>query len=475
LPVGLEDIQYHAWVETVSRGGDGFSREDYIDLGNLTCINRQECYGALLWQFCKAQDDPVKALLKGSLMVQHLLGQEGQGLLCDITKKRIPESRLDSSFLDPYALTFDRVLRFYENQGDQQGLDFIRQCIYLRIVGFPEPLKPEENSPKNQVLKRYQEKWSWEKSRTEKLLGFSSWTEMEKQAFEKAIIGRLWDLYRLVSRSVEKPGLQAGMSPEDLVALKNKAASRFKKKEGKLPFVSVHLRKRSRCSLMVVYQQSADAEDSWAVYDGSLKSSKARNEALFSARALLKVMGWIVFNGLLKGKQSTVAFQHVGSPIPSGRVKKLLNAVTNFFSHDVCPKCYKQAEPTWERVFVALDTSRFDGDRPQESADFLVQNSWGETFFRSVDLGYAHNKLLKHHEIAKCVWRYQRSAEPYRFSYRFFDLRTVEDPTTAEAIDGFLSDLQNGGGKNTAIRQAAGRESLVRDDRQNGGLLLDLF
>jgi adenylate cyclase class 1 len=475
LPVGLEDFQYREWVAAASCGGEGFFPDDYIDLGNLTCIKREECYGALLWQFCKAQEDPVKALIKASLMVEHLLCQQGQGVLCDITKKRIPESRLDSCFLDPYALAFDRVLTFYENQGDQERLDFIRQCIYLRIIGFPVPSEPEENSPKNQVLKRYLREWSWGRNGTEKLQDFSSWRENEKLKFEKKIIGRLWDLYGLVFRSVKKPGFQAGMPPEDLVALKNKAASRFKKKEGKLPFASVHLRTRNGCSLFVACQPVADCADWWAVYDGSKKVSRDNDHALFSAPELLKVMGWVVFNGLLKGKHAAADFQNVGSPVPPGRVKKLLSELMAFFSNDVSPQSYRQAEPQWERVFVALDTSRFVGDRQQHCADFLVQNSWGETFFRSLDLCHSHNRLLKHHEIAKGVWNYLQCANPDQSFYRFFDLRTVEDPTTAKAIEGFLSDLKKGGGEDDLVRQTAMHRGPNLDERKKRGLLLDLF
>jgi adenylate cyclase class 1 len=44
LPVGLEDFQYREWVAAASCGGEGFFPDDYIDLGNLTCIKREECY-----------------------------------------------------------------------------------------------------------------------------------------------------------------------------------------------------------------------------------------------------------------------------------------------------------------------------------------------------------------------------------------------------------------------------------------------
>ena len=471
LPVGLADSQYSAWVKRAEAcGGRDFFPDDYIDLGNLTCINKEECYGALLWQFCKAQDDPVMALIKASLMVQHLLSQQDQGLLCDITKKRIPESRMDSCFLDPYALAFDKVLRFYEKQGDQEGLDFMRQCIYLRIVGFPVPSELEIESPKNQILQRYLRDWSWEKTETDRLQEFSFWRENEKLAFEKKVIGKLWDLYRLAFRTVEEPAFRTGMANQDVVALKNKASSHFKKKEGKIPFASVYLRslKKGSC-LLVVYQQRTDKNDSWTIFDGSANMSSNKEDALYAAPELLKIMGWVAFNGLLKGTHATIDLPQAGSPIPPGRLKRLLSELIDFFSHDVSPQSYRKDKPQWERVFVAMDTSRFFGERQQHCADFLIQNSWGEIFFHSLNLGHT-NRLLKHHEIAKGVWKYLQNADLNRSTYRFFDLRTIEDPTTGDAIEGFLSDLQKGGERPTAMPR-----ELAHNGGEKRGLLLDLF
>jgi adenylate cyclase class 1 len=476
LPVGLKDAEYMAWVKTAGALSDeGFSPDDYVDLGNLTSIEREEFYGSLLWQFCKAQDDPAKALIKTSLMAQHFFSQEREGLLCDVTKRKFPECRLDSYVLDPYALAFDRVLKFYEDSGDESGLEIIRKCIYLRIVGYPVPFRLEAGNPKTQLIRRYVKEWSWGDNRIERLQSYASWPENERLKFERSIIAKLWDLYRQIVRSTERPGGQMGMTSEDLAALRNKAASRFKKKHGKIPYASMYVRTQEDSFPVVVACQKEDSGDnSWTVYDGAVKGSLHKDAALFAAPELVCVLGWIVFNGLYNEKLSTVDFKRFLSPISPKRAKQLLDEVSFFLSNRVSTRNY-HSEPRWLKVFVALDTSRFPSDGRLLSADYLIQNTWGEVFFRSSDLRHIENKLLKYHEIAKQIWEYLQDADPEHSSYQVVDLRTVADPTTAETIKASFDDLQRTAAERVDPGQTRPKEKSKHIETQKGGVILDLF
>jgi adenylate cyclase class 1 len=466
-PSGLTDNDYGAWIETASGlSGEGFASDEYVDLGNLSAIEMGECLGAVLWQFGKAQDDPVKALIKATLIAHHYFFQQKEGLLCDVTKTRMAESQLDSYLLDPYALAFERVLRFYQNTEDQEGLHLIRDCIYLRITGYPAPFHAEQDNPKRQLLQRYVREWSWNEERVARLASHASWTESERLRFEDGIIKKLWSLYTAVLRRSEAPGAAAGNHCEDVVALKNKASSRLKKKPGKLPSASVSLRARGdRGGLFIEYRRAA-----WAVFEGAEMVRPEQREPAFSAPELLHILGWVVLNGLYRGDPATVTFHPVQSPVSPTRCKQLLDQVYAHYLEAIPPSNFRETEPRWHRMFVVLDTSRFPGDNSLRCVDYLLQNTWGEMFFHSMDLRDVANRLLKYHAIAECVWQHLQGTD-WAISYRVFDLRTVEDRTIDKTIRESLETIRQ------QVKAAGEAEAEKRLQRTvcTDGLLLDLF
>lgn len=474
LPAGLNDAEYKGWIETASLlSDDDFVPDDYVDLGNLTAIESDECLGAVLWQICKAKDDPPKSLIKAALLAHHYFFQEQEGMLCNIIKKKFPERRLDSYLLDPYTLAFERAVAFYEAIDDEDGLDLIRQCIYLRLTGYSVPTQLDENNPKRQILNRYAKEWSWDADQIAPLESYRLWTEEEKLQFEDRIIDKLSFLYELIFRSSGKHEPFMGMAFEDLTALKNITASHFKKKPGKLPHCSAYLRaKRETCSLFIAYQQDSSGANVWVVYDRSAKGSKEEDEVpLFVAPELLHVLGWTILNGLHKGTPSSIVFQHVQSPISVKHAERLLEELIRFFSNDI-PLKYMSSDPAWLKVFVALDAGPFPADNTLRSVGYLVQNTWGEMFFYSLELTHIENNFLRCYEIAKRLRRYLQKAAPGESDYYIYPFRSTGDDTTIRTIEDFIKSLQKTG-KGDLKAQEAGTSATQCNGRRRP--LLDLL
>ena len=477
LPVGLNDLDYRAWIETASRlSDDNFVSSDYVDFGNLTSIKSEECFGAVLWQIYKARDNPAESLIKALLIAQHYFFQKQEGLLCDITKERMPESRLDSYLVDPDTLAFERVLRFCESMDDKDGLDLLRQCIYLCIAGYPEPSHLDEDSPKSQLLKHYVKAWSWKSDRVNRLQSYALWTEDERLRFEDSIVKKLWFLYKRIFRSMGKTERHMGMPYQDVAVLTHRIAGRFRKKQGKVAQCSVFLlTKGDSLSMFIAYEQETSGANMWAAYDSSVKRSDDNERVFFVAPALLHVLGWIVVNRLCKGKLSSITFQHVQSPISPKRAQQLLEALFSFFSDDSLPLNYTHSDPPCVKVFAALDAGRFTDDHTLRFADFLVQNSWGEMFFHSLALTHIENNLLKCHEIAKQIWLYLQEASSGESQYQIYDFRTTEHATTASTIEDFMRSFQKTGARDLKTQETERKAQLEFDEMETQDPLLDLF
>ncbi|MBW2021117.1 MAG: class I adenylate cyclase [Deltaproteobacteria bacterium] len=477
LPAGLKDAEYRAWIETASLVNDvNFVPDDYVDLGNLTSIASEECLSAVLWQICRAWKDPVKSLIKGSLIAYYYFFQEQEGLLCDIVKKRFAERRLDSYILDPYALLFDKAVRFYDLIDNQDGLDLVKQCIYLRLTGYPMPLQLVENNPKRQILQRYLKAWSWGDDQLDRLESYSLWTENDKLQFEDRILNKLSFLYELIFRATGNPEPSLGMSFDDLTVLKNRTASYFKKRPSKIPRCSAYLRaKREACPLFIAYRKDSSGAYLWAVYDHMPSGSEDNQDALFIAPELLRVLGWIVLNGIYKAEPSSILFQPAKSPISPKQAERMLEELARFFLKEIPHLNYMRSDPVGLKVFVALGTDFFSSDNTFRSVDYLVQNTWGEMSFYSLDLRHIENHFLTCYEIAKRIWHYLRKAAPGEAQHRVYHSYGIENATTTRTIEEIVGSFRESRDADLRTHQAkeAGKPSKGHDGR--GKPLLDLL
>ena len=449
LPSGLNDAEYTAWTETAGLlSGHHFVADDYVDLGNLISIKSEAYLGGLISEISRAQDNPVKTFIKASLMAYHHFFQEREGLLCNLMKKRYPESRLDSHLLDPQVFAFSSMIKFYEFIDDEDGLDLARECIYLRLTGYPVPSPLDKENPKKQVLRDYTKAWSWAGHQIDRLDSFGLWTEDERLQLENRITKKLFFLYELVSRSMGNLAPLSGMDPEGVAALKNRRESYFKTEPGKLPYCSASLRaQRAPCALRVVRRQGGSGADLWEVYHGRIRDAEDHEVPLFVAPELLRVLGWVVLNRLCKNERDAVVLQNLRTPMSKKRVQPLLEGLLAFFSdeaspflnpRDSCARCWK--------VFVALDTDLAPYDNSLRSVDYLVQNTWGEMFFYSLDLRHIENDLLKCYEIAKRLWQYVQGAVPGESAYRIHEGSTIGDSATTRAIEDFIQSFRESDG-----------------------------
>jgi adenylate cyclase class 1 len=478
LPPGLKDPEHRCWIETASRSSDdNFVFDDYVDLGNLTSIKREECLGGVLWQIYKAQQDPAKSLIKTSLIAHHFFFQEREGLLCDMMKERFPERLLDSHLLDPYALAFEKAGRFYDLMDDKDGLDLIRECIYLRLTGYPVPSELAEDSPKRQILKRYVKAWSWSSDQIDRLQSYSVWTENEKLQSEARMINKISFLYQLMLRTEEKRDSLMDMASEDLAVLKNSITSHLKKKPGKLPRCSAYLRaKRGHGSLVIAPRQDSSGANTWAVYDQTPSDDADKKAPLFAAPELLHVLGWIVFNRLYKGDPSSIVFQRVpNSRISPKHAERLLKKLFRIFSNEIPHLNYLCPDPPWLKVFVSLHTSISSADNALRSAYYLVQNFWGEIFFCTLDLGNIENNFLRCYEIAKQAWHYLQKGLTGESKYWIYDSRTIEDTTTTKMIEDFITSFRESDAEDLKAKEGGSAEETATPANGRPRPLLDLL
>lgn len=437
-PVGLNDVQYGQWIQ---QAGGMQSAMDYIDLGNLKDINRQECLGAILWQLFKARRYPVKSLIKAGLVAHYFFSTEKQGLLCDQIRQRFADGAPGDALLDPYAIVFKTVIDFFQAIEDAPGLLLIKDCIFLRLSETSKSEQAGSHSPKKELLKRYLAQWQWTAEKIAKMASYHSWPEPERLSFEAQLLSKMTFLYELILRSHGEAVTNVLMKPSDLLALKSSISAALKKKPGKLPPCSAYLRAHGAELTFQVRGYKDDAgRTCWTVHNPSGKSLNDR-DAVFQGPELLRTFGWLLANGFYPCGAKQIEFQTFNLPLNCRRAGELLGRISRFFSEKPSTPTGRCESPTWERMVILLSSFSDVVDEGAGGAEFLVVNSWGEIFFESVTLSHISGIPSRCYKVSEYIWKYTNSARTNKIHYCIFEVGKPPDDRIVRLIETGLNSF----------------------------------
>jgi adenylate cyclase, class 1 len=396
--------------------------DEFIDLGTIGPPGPQDILKALLWHICKARFDPVKALIKASMIFSAGVGQHEYGtLLCDKIKEKYGRAGIDDYHADPYKMVFDRIIDFHQ-ENDPKGLALIKNAIFFRLCGYPEVAIPEIGSPKRQLLDWYTRNWNLSPTQITKLLSYTQWAEPEKQLLEKTIITRLSFMHQ---KTLEKytrdqtAGEIPALEKRNFKILVHKTKERLNNSEGKIPECSTYLR-RQHFQLFLLQQKRING---WHLY--GFLNRKPQHEKLYDASCLLGLLGWILENQLYDRSQSSMKidlplhlFESHSQPVDPDKLYLAFQPVKplsdNIFENP----------PSWIKLMILLVYPKKGGENPLEKAEFLALNTWGELFLDTLTLDTNKDMGDRYKDITKKIDAYGETD----LRLFFFQLAKEHDP-----------------------------------------------
>ena len=430
FPVGLTDREYDSFVEEIQRAEHlSVYRDDYIDLGNLENISQEEIFKGILWHIGKSKQDPVKALIKASMVACYRFGpKEDRSLMCDMVQKGYEKAAIDDHLVDPNRLLFERVIRFYENMGDPNRISLIKNAIFFRLCGYPAVGMPEEGSPKKSLLDKYISRWRLRKEQMEKLLSYPGWTESEKLVLEETLKNTLAYLYSLAQKEIKEKLRIDSMDPSEArrwKILTNKAKELLSAKKGKIGKCSIYLKRSTFKELVISSSRKQDVREKWYL---STEPPNGGPATLYSSASFLGVMGWLMANGLYNRYKSNISlkaacriYQGAGIESDPDKVYLAVQPVKplsdNVFIQD----------PLVDRLVVVLksEQKRWAGDF--NTVELLFKNTWGEFYFETLDMA----DLAKPKD--KCYRVAMKIKECYSSQLRFAIFQLAKEPCSKSA------------------------------------------
>lgn len=276
--------------------------EEVLDLGHLARIPPGEFLGAGLWQLCKAIDSPYKSLFK--LLLVEVYASEHPQVRClslDF-KEAVYANRLSLDELDPYIAAYRRIEAYLLARGDQERLELLRHCLYLKInKRLSRPASGARKSWQRQLLERLTDAWQWDARKFLLLDGRNQWKVRQVEGERRALVNELTHGYRFLNDFARQLQIASSVNARDFAVLGRRLHAAIDRRAGKVEFINQGISPdMSEHSLTLVHRYDAERQVSWSIYEGSLTPRDvAAQTPLKRARELVPLLAWCHRNGII--------------------------------------------------------------------------------------------------------------------------------------------------------------------------------
>ncbi|MBU0991287.1 MAG: class I adenylate cyclase [Proteobacteria bacterium] len=443
-PAGIDDSSYNNIISlSLTNDSDGVIRESYIDLGNLTAIRKSECPGAILWQLYKSNFDPAKSLIKASLIAYFNFLPGDELLPCDLIKKKFAESIFGGSLYDPYAIIFDKVTSFLDGYDYDEFSEVIRECVFLRLIEYLSSSDKDIKNTKQKLINNYTGKWFWDEDKIGRFQSYDEWTEIEKTAYDEYVVSKISILYEKVLKNLGTSRKKTDMRPSDFKNLRNRIAKYFRKAKGKVPRCSSYLKAKSQnLSLIVSPEISAEGKPEWAILNASVSMKKTSNTLLYKTDKLFKALAWIIGNDLYHGTPDTIMLQQTHHTISARYMKRLFTRIVELMPGMDPENIDFLKPPDPFRMVIIIDVESYYDLNSFHSAECILQNTWGEFYFNTIDISHIDPMDKKCNKIAEFIWDYKKNATPGQFIYEITLLRIQGANEVTQKIEDCLKKFR---------------------------------
>jgi adenylate cyclase class 1 len=358
------DTDYETFAAQYAK--DTFGDYDFIDMGSLPAIDRDEYFGAALWQFNKALTRPLKSAIK-MLLLEMLLDASHEELLCHRFRNLTLNQQKNILFCDPGTFAWKAILE-NKREIDPDTFAFIHQCYYLRnevkLYSKAETIK--ENMAQG-IFKNYPLK------RTEiyHLNDFSTWSLSEQLDFGEKILRLLTLIYKEITRKQQET--VSRLTARDMTIIGRKLAVCLEKKEDKIQVIH-----KPSSYLNLPKLTFSSKTGGWQVL-----ASGDHPKVVVSSADIGYCIAYLVWNDLYQPLDVRMAPNP--TPVTLNEIQNLARRIKEIFgAFDITNIDFKNFLEPELATKMLLIVSFESANQLRDMNDFsmLYCNHWGELFFR---------------------------------------------------------------------------------------------
>jgi len=386
VPCGISQKDYDAlWLALTNQNSP--DRDEFIDLGFLGAIPKEEFLGTTLWHLSKGIKDPFKALIKMAMMERYLSDTTQKHLLCDVIKKRVRASRGILRNTDPYLLMIQTILEYYTGQERQDRAELLQKAFYIKANPRLTRLKLISRRANHQidVFKSLLDDWGWSLNMCEDLNQIENWSYVRHLKFSAQINTFFSSTYKELHDSLPKDETQT-ITEHDLTLLGRKLYVLFAKKRGKLqltPFLKKEGLVLEKC--IFKYDKDRAGRMRWHLYDATKYpyAKTGGNSRIFTSRRVARSAAWLVNNGLYDFHRTQIEMMPNPSGLNVNDLIDLLKHLQGFFRPALSQIKLGVNLKTTARHNQIIMVTELEREKPISAftgTDIIYNNTWGELY-----------------------------------------------------------------------------------------------
>lgn len=387
VPEGSSDAVYEEWLSVVKKSA---IEQEFIDLGNLSTIEREDFLVGALFQLLKSLGNPFKSIIKLGLLERYIHDSRGTPFISNIIKKNIHEGKLGIDDIDSYVVMFNQVLEFYAIMAkDVAAAEMLKTCFYLKVDPklSSHPSQAKDGNVHSQVPKvvkmaEYVKNWSWP---PQKLAQMDNFENLNIDAVNK-LLGETKKYvlkgYKDILSVIDTTKVKRRLGEDEIKGITRRIYSHFSVSENKidntLSFKSYPVEKL----LHIEFVRDKDGKEYWLLSKRVIVRNFPAKIIIHKEDHLIGIVVWISLNKLYQKDYTRLEIDSGIHAIDANYLRELIPELTLYFSSKRAPlqNSYfiRDAFPVTGCI-VVNPYSKYA--KRIEEMFFLYHNSWGETRF----------------------------------------------------------------------------------------------
>ncbi len=384
MPKFVTDSEYSKVYNSIP---EEMKENDFIDLGNLYSISKEDFLGAALFQLIKSLGNPFKSIIKLGVLEKYLYKTGSAPLLSQKVKSSVLRREIDNKILDSYILMFDEVYDYYESAlKDKDLLKILRQNLYLKInpqLSKYIGMKKSKNLPYNvSVMFKYIKEWKWTQDDITDLDNFNKWDYNRTMAFWNLVKKFMLLSYQNISAALPELNLQQKISDTDFKLLNRKIKTHFLPGANKIDQYITFKETPHEAVLYIEPESSGIKEVEWKLYKNIKENGeKPVSTVLNTQKDLLKLISWTAINKIFDPLFSRIKIVSGYSRIDQNLVIELLSKISELFvAKSISIKNNYYTRPVFNVVNMVILNFNLESQSSIKTIHHLYHTSWGEAY-----------------------------------------------------------------------------------------------
>ncbi len=381
VPPDADDRIYEDWLQAAAEGGIA---GEFVDIGNLYTVVREDFLGAALFQILKSLGNPFKSIMKLGLLERYLHSTSGNPFISNIIKRSVHEGILDTENIDSYIIMFNQVFDYYHFiMNDEIATDLLKTCFYLKVnPQVSSYLKKSVTALPERVrrMMEYARQWQWHEAEVRKIDQFENW--------DIDSVNRLWNNtkkyilkgYKNILTSIQDRKNSHHITEEELRSISRKIYSHFSISDNKIDNSLTFKTYPPEKLLTAEFVRDREGNEFWVLSKRVIVEGYPAQIIIHKERNLLNLLVWVGLNKLYQKDFTRMDISKGLYTVDPNFLRELIVELSVYFSFKRVElhNSYFLRDPFPALSLVIINPfSKYA--KKIEDMYFLYHNSWGET------------------------------------------------------------------------------------------------